>query len=129
RQGQSPPRLRRTSVRRRVTSRWMKTKLLKARRRAPVTCHLYISGEFYERARESLRKLWGKVRAHPTPPLGPALLLQGVQSKLPCENSEGSCLDEKVVWTVGKPSRHPTLITVVARLVISRNSAEPVTSR
>src|SRR5262249_56980261 len=67
--------------------------------------HLQSSGEFYEQPRESLRKLWRKVRTHPAPALEPPLLPQGVQSQFSCENSEGSCLDQKVVWIGGNRQR------------------------
>jgi hypothetical protein len=30
--------------------------------------------------------------------LGPALLPQSLQEQLPCENGEGPCVHEKVVW-------------------------------
>ena len=43
--------------------------------------------------------MWGEVWSYLPPPLGPALLPQSLQGRFPCENSEGPCAHEKVVWT------------------------------
>ena len=61
--------------------------------------NLQIGGEFHDQFGEPLRKLWGKVWSCLPSPLGPALLSQSLQGRFPCENSEGSCAHEKVVWT------------------------------
>src|SRR6516165_12219333 len=38
-------------------------------------------------------------RFHLPQPLGSALLPKSLQGRFPCENSEGPCAHEKVVWT------------------------------
>jgi len=58
-----------------------------------------IGGEFHEQVGEPLRTLWGKVWSRLPQPLGPAILPKGLQGRFPCENSEGPCAHEKVVWT------------------------------
>jgi hypothetical protein len=55
-------------------------------------------GERRDQIAESLFKLWWKVRSCLPPPLGLALLPQSLQGQLPCENGEGLCMYEKVVW-------------------------------
>jgi hypothetical protein len=62
--------------------------------------NLQIGGEFHDQVGEPLRKLWGKVWPRLPQPLGPALLPQSLQGRFPCENSEGLCAHEKVVWRV-----------------------------
>src|SRR6266478_4088062 len=57
-----------------------------------------VGGECHDQAGEPLCKLWWKIWPSQPPPLGPALLPQGLQSQFRCESSEGPCLHEKVVW-------------------------------
>jgi hypothetical protein len=52
----------------------------------------------HDQIRESLRKLWRKARPCQPPPSRPALLPQNLQGEFPCENGEGPCVDETVVW-------------------------------
>src|SRR5258708_36059260 len=47
--------------------------------------------------------LWWKVRSCLLPPLGPPLLPQNLQGQLSCENEEGPCVHEKVVWFLTSP--------------------------
>src|SRR5262249_10980937 len=55
-------------------------------------------GERHDQVGEPLFILWRKVRSCLSLPLGPALLPQSLQRQLPCENGEGLCVHEKVVW-------------------------------
>src|SRR6516225_2323416 len=55
-------------------------------------------GERHDLVGEPLFILWWKIRPCLSLPLGPALLPQSLQGQLPCENGEGPCVHETVVW-------------------------------
>ena len=55
----------------------------------------------HDQARKPLCKLWGKIWSCLPPSLGPAVLPQQLQGRLPCESGEEVCGHERVVRLLG----------------------------
>jgi hypothetical protein len=69
--------------------------------------------KLHDQVGEPLHTLRGKVRSCLPSPLGPALLPQSLQGQFSCQNGEGPCAHEKMVWTGRVPKGKPTDLPVI----------------